>query len=162
MKPVYTILLAFCLFTACNNEKENNEKMIEEVADGEPVSPPAASPANVEISPSLDGTWELTYISGPKIAFEGLYPNKIPAITFDVSGKRVSGNTGCNNFSGELNTNGNSIDFTKAMAMTKMMCPGQGETVFLETLKKINTYSITDSTLNFIMGDIALMRFTKR
>ena len=45
-----------------------------------------------------------------------------------------------------------------------MICiDGNGENVFLETIKKINTWSVTDgNTLNLIMGDIALMRFTKK
>jgi len=51
------------------------------------------------------------------------------------------------------------------MAMTKMMCMyGQGEQVFMSTLQKITSYDVTDNgkTLNFISGDIAMMRFTKK
>ena len=33
---------------------------------------------------SLDGTWELNYVAGPRIAFNGLYPNNKPTITFDL------------------------------------------------------------------------------
>ena len=36
-----------------------------------------------------DATWELEYISGPRIAFEGLYPNKKPQITFDQKETKV-------------------------------------------------------------------------
>lgn len=111
----------------------------------------------------LNGTWELNYVSGPRIAFDGLYPNKKPTITFDVTNNKVMGNTSCNNFNGPLKMDGNKISFTDPMAMTRMMCQGQGETVFMETLKKINTWSVSDgNTLNLIMGDIAMMRFTKK
>jgi len=110
----------------------------------------------------LNGTWVLNYISGPRIAFDGLYPNKKPEITFSVADSRVSGNTSCNSFSGPLSVDGNKIDFNQPMALTKMMCPGSGESVFLETIKKINTYSVNDSTLTMIMGDIAMMRFSKK
>jgi heat shock protein HslJ len=111
----------------------------------------------------LDGTWVLNYISGPRIAFDGLYPNKKPQIVFTVEDKRVSGNTSCNSFSGPLVVDGNKINFDQPFAMTKMACPGEGEAVFLETLKKVNTYSISGgNTLNLIMGDIAIMRFTKK
>jgi len=113
----------------------------------------------------LEGTWELNYISGPRIAFDGLYPNKKPTINFDVKGNRVSGNSSCNNFNGKLSVTGNKIDFTQPMAMTKMMCmDGQGEQVFMSTLQKITSYDVTDNgkTLNFISGDIAMMRFTKK
>ena len=71
-----------------------------------------------------------------------------------------------NNYAGKLIVNGNKIDFTGPLAVTKMAClddKGNGENLFLETLKKVNNYSINpDSTLNFIMGDIAIMRFTKK
>jgi heat shock protein HslJ len=113
---------------------------------------------------SLEGTWQLNYITGPRIAFDGLYPDKKPTITFDLKEYRVSGNNSCNHYFGALNVDGNTINFTDAkMGMTKMACPGEGETVFMRTLEKINSYSISEDgkILNFIMGDIAMMRFEK-
>lgn len=110
----------------------------------------------------LNGTWELEYVSGPRIAFEGLYKDKKPSLTFDIQNKRISGNTSCNSLNGALVVDGNKIDFNGPIATTKMFCPGEGENIFLETLKKVNTYSIsTDNKLTFIMGDIAMMRFKK-
>lgn len=113
----------------------------------------------------LQGSWELNYISGPRIAFDGLYPDRKPVINFDVAENKVSGNNSCNSFSGKLVVEANKIDFTQPMMMTKMMCgDGQGEQVFMNTLEKINTFSISEDgkTLNFISGDIATMRFTKK
>lgn len=111
----------------------------------------------------LGGTWELNYISGPRIAFNGLYPGKKPTIKFDIAEKRFSGNTSCNSFSGQLIADDTGINFTKPFMMTKMACPGEGETTFVEMLKKVSTYSISnDTTLNFMMGDIAIMRFHKK
>jgi hypothetical protein len=49
--------------------------------------------------------------------------------------------------------------------MTKMMCMDiQGEDVYMSTLEKIDSYSISEDgkTLNFIMGDTAMMRFEKK
>ena len=110
----------------------------------------------------LGGTWELNYISGPRIAFNGLYPGRKPEIAFDLTEKRVSGNSSCNSFSGKLNADDSSINFNDPMVMTKMACPGEGETVFFEMLKKVNKYAVSsDTTLNFMMGDIAIMRFRK-
>jgi len=111
----------------------------------------------------LSGTWELDYISGPRIAFEGLYPNKKPFIKIEVDSNRVSGNTSCNNFFGKLNRDGNNISFKEGLGMTKMACPGQGESTFLSVLEKIDKYAVTNegTTLNLIMGDIAMMRFKK-
>ena len=113
----------------------------------------------------LEGSWELNYISGPRIAFEGLYPNKKPTIIFNLKENRVSGNSSCNSYTGKLNVEGNKIDFTQPMVMTKMMCEdGQGEQTYVNTLQKITSYTITEDgkTLNFISGDIAIMRFTKK
>jgi heat shock protein HslJ len=118
---------------------------------------PASDPAN------LEGSWVLNYISGPRIAFDGLYPDKKPNIKFDTKQNMVSGNTSCNNFTGKLNVDGNKINFTGPMAMTKMMCGnGDGEQAFLTTLQKVNTWSVSHGdTLNFIMGDVAVMRFAR-
>lgn len=112
---------------------------------------------------ALDGTWELDYISGPRIAFEGLYPNKKPFIKIEVDSNRVSGNTSCNNFFGKLTRDGHNISFKDGLGMTKMFCQGQGEPTFISTLEKINRYDMSDEgkTLHFIMGDIAMMRFKR-
>lgn len=120
---------------------------------------------NAQVSTSqLEGTWELNYITGPRIAFDGLYPNKKPTISFDIANNLVSGNTSCNNFNGKLNAEGNKISFTDPMAMTRMMCmDGNGENVFLETLKKVDSWSVTDgNTLNFRKGDVTMIRFEKK
>ena len=116
--------------------------------------------------PKLNGNWELDYVAGSPIAFQELYPRKRPTINFDTISNLVSGSTSCNNFAGKLIVKGNKIDFTAPLAVTKMAClddKGNGENVFLEALKKVNNYTIgKDSTLNFIMGDIAIMRFSKK
>ena len=89
---------------------------------------------------TIEGTWELNYISGARIAFEGLYPNKKPTIVFDLKENRVSGNNSCNNYTGKLNVEGNKISFSEPMAVTRMMCmDGQGETAYMSTLQKISS-----------------------
>jgi len=113
----------------------------------------------------LEGTWELNYITGPRIAFDGLYPNKKPTLVVDVTGKKISGTTGCNSYTGALVAGNGDISFKQPLAVTRMMC-GEGllgETTYLEMLKKINKFTVTDgNTLNLISGDIAMMRFTKK
>lgn len=142
-KNIFILFVVAIFVTSCNIIKSKNE------AD----------------TSTLQGSWELNYISGPRIAFDGLYPNKKPVINFDIAESKVSGNNSCNSFSGKLVVEGNKIDFTQPMMMTKMMCgDGKGEQVFMSTLEKINSFSISDDgkILNFISGDIALMRFTKK
>jgi heat shock protein HslJ len=141
-----TILLAFTLvcltITSCNSTK-----------------------TPMKTANTLEGTWELNYITGPRIAFEGLYPNKKPTINFDLKENKVAGNNSCNQYFGNLLIDGNKINFKDAkMGSTMMACQGSGETIYMKTLDKIDSYSISEDgkTLNFIMGDIAMMRFVKK
>lgn len=120
----------------------------------------------VKATANLEGTWELNYINGPRIAFDGLYPDKKPTISFDTKENRVSGNNGCNSYSGNLIVTDQTIDLTVPMAVTKMMCINgqQGEQTYMSTLPKINKYAVSEDgkTLSLISGDIAMMRFTKQ
>ncbi|BFM42240.1 hypothetical protein CFS9_08810 [Flavobacterium sp. CFS9] len=111
----------------------------------------------------LFGTaWELEYVSGPRIAFNGLYPNKKPQITFDKKETKVYGNNGCNGYSATYTLNGKSLTFGEAGPTTMMYCDGGGEEVFLKQIKQITSYSIDkDGKLSLIQGDIPVMRFKK-
>jgi heat shock protein HslJ len=112
---------------------------------------------------SLEGTWALSYITGPRIAFDGLYPNKKPTIVFDLAANKIAGNNSCNQYFGALIVDGNKINFKDAkMGMTMMACQGNGDSVYMSTLDKIDSYSISEDgkTLRFMMGDVEMMRFT--
>lgn len=107
-------------------------------------------------------TWELEYISGPRIAFEGLFPNKKPQITFDQKETKVYGNNGCNGYSAPYTLNGKSLTFGEPGPATMMFCEGGGEQQFLQQMKKITSYEIDkDGKLNLIQGDVPMMRFKK-
>ncbi|MEO8532695.1 MAG: META domain-containing protein [Flavobacterium sp.] len=109
-----------------------------------------------------DTTWELEYISGPRIAFEGLYPNKKPQITFDQKENKVFGNNGCNGYSAPYTLSGKTLTFGEPGPTTMMFCEGGGEQQFLQQIKKTTTYSVDkDGKLNLIVGDIPMMRFKK-
>ena len=113
---------------------------------------------------SLEGTWRLNYITGPKIAFDGLYPNTKPTIVFDINNNKVVGNNSCNQYFGALIIDNEKINFKDAkMGMTMMACEGNGDDLYMETLQKIESYTITDEgkTLNFLIGGIEMMRFTR-
>ncbi|WP_428742045.1 META domain-containing protein [Tenacibaculum sp.] len=107
-------------------------------------------------------TWELEYISGPRIAFDGLFPNKKPQLTFDKETMKVMGNDGCNGYSAEFTLGKeNAISFGEAGPTTMMYC-GQGEQEFLKTIKKINKYSYDEEgKLNLLMDDVPMMRYKK-
>jgi heat shock protein HslJ len=112
---------------------------------------------------SLEGTWELNYISGPRIAFNGLYPEKKPTIKFDLAENKIAGNNSCNQYFGALMVDGNKINFKDTkMGMTMMACQGSGDTVFMSTLEKVDSYTISEDgkTLRFMMGSVEMMRFS--
>ncbi|NGM62286.1 META domain-containing protein [Sphingobacterium sp. SGG-5] len=109
---------------------------------------------------NLEGTWQLDYLGDPGENFEELYANKKPTITFNLTEKKISGNSSCNNYFSTFNTEGSTIRFGE-IGSTRMFCPGNGEAVFFENLKKVNAFSVQGDQLHFIMGDIAIMRFKK-
>ncbi|WP_346880880.1 META domain-containing protein [uncultured Algibacter sp.] len=104
-------------------------------------------------------TWELEFISGPRIAFSGLYPDKKPAITLNKTTKKAEGTNSCNGYSADYTLEGNDISFGEPGPTTMMFC-GNGEKVFLNTIKKINKYTIdADGKLNLMIDDVIMMRF---
>ncbi|HMO62058.1 MAG TPA: META domain-containing protein [Ferruginibacter sp.] len=108
----------------------------------------------------LNGTWQLTYISGPKIAFEGLFPNKKPTIIFDFPEAQAHGNGGCNGYSAKVTVVGSTISFGDALS-TMMACEGNGEPVYFKTLKTITSYRIEGNTLTMNMGEVPVLKFEK-
>jgi heat shock protein HslJ len=107
-------------------------------------------------------TWQLEYISGPRIAFEGLFPEKKPEITFIKADNTVNGNSSCNGFSTSFELNGKTIKIETPKAMTMRYCEGGGEQVFLKTMEKINAYSFDkDNKLNLMIDEVPMMRFKK-
>lgn len=109
-----------------------------------------------------NATWELEYISGPRIAFEGLFPDKKPQITFNTTTHEVSGTASCNGYRAKYTSDGTSITFGEPGPTTMMFCEGGGEQTFLQMMKKINNYSIDkDGKLNLNMGEVPMMRFKK-
>lgn len=110
----------------------------------------------------LNGTWELTYITGPKIAFEGLYPKQKPQLIFALPKAEVGGNTSCNVFGAPFKLDGNKISFGDGRT-TLMACAGEGESVFLKTLKEVDQYTISaNGELMLSKGEITLMKFSKK
>lgn len=150
MKIASLLLISAMVSFACKNNAHNSSAAI----------------ANLDVqqfdSTKLNGAWQLRFIDGKKDSFAILFPGKNPFINFSLPEKRLNGNTGCNSFTGELETQANKISFLKPMAMTKMFCQGNGEAVFLDNLVRVRTYKIqNDTSLSFLSGDTLIMRFEK-
>lgn len=144
MKQVLLLLVVFvALFSSCRVFKKH---------------PKPADPLL-----QLEGEWVLNYISGPRIAFDGLYPEKKPEIRFDIAERHMSGFSGCNNFNGNFNATKYTISFPNEIAMTRMICPNmQGESTFMDVLKSIDSWSVQGTTLQFNAGPVMMMRFDKK
>ena len=108
-----------------------------------------------------DNSWELEYITGPRITFQGLFPDEKPAIKFDKSTNMVMGTTGCNGYNTEYKLAGKMISFKVPVAATMRYC-GDGESVFLKTMQEVTNYRMTaDGKLELLMNDVVMMRFRK-
>ncbi|WP_397364355.1 META domain-containing protein [Olleya sp. R77988] len=73
-------------------------------------------------------------------------------LNFDDSTKRVSGFSGCNNFSGTYTVDGNKITFGPLMS-TKKMCADSGneiETTFFKTIEKTNKFNLNDNKITLL------------
>lgn len=147
MRKVPVLIAALCLlFTACS-----------------PVKKQASAKSALQVA-ALTGTWELNLIPYNGGTFDALYPDRKPSLSFDPVQQRFSGYSGCNSINGPLVADSNTISFKGDIAMTLMACTGEGESVFLEQLKRINKFSVSASgkELILIQGDLALMRFHKK
>jgi heat shock protein HslJ len=112
---------------------------------------------------ALAGSWQLDVIPHPNATLDSLYHDQKPSLSFDPVKKTFSGYTGCNTINGPLVADSNVISFKGDITMTLKACTGDGESVFMENLKRINKFSISRNgkELTLIQGDIALMHFVK-
>jgi heat shock protein HslJ len=110
---------------------------------------------------SLNGTWELSELNMSSPALEQLYPDAKPTIVFDVSNHKISGSTGCNQYNGPYKVNGAVLDLSTPLGMTRKFCPGDGETTFVQTLQKVNGWTVRENVLRLMSGDMVVMHFKK-
>ncbi|WP_036380570.1 META domain-containing protein [Muricauda sp. MAR_2010_75] len=136
MKPSIILLVSILILVcSCNPKLDNSEAV-------------------------FNTTWELEYMSGPRIAFDGLFPEKKPQITFNKETHQVTGTDSCNGYSADFELDENSISFGEPGPTTMMFCGG-GERQFLNMMQKIDGYIIQDGELNLMAGEVPMMRFKK-
>ena len=136
MKPSIILLVSILILVcSCNPKLDNSEAL-------------------------FNTTWELEYMSGPRIAFDGLFPEKKPQITFNKETHQVTGTDSCNGYSADFELDENSISFGEPGPTTMMFCGG-GERQFLNMMQKIDGYIIQDGELNLMAGEVPMMRFKK-
>jgi heat shock protein HslJ len=144
MKQVLLLLVVFvALFSSCRVFKKHSK------------------PADPLLQ--LEGEWNLNFISGPRIAFDGLYPEKKPEIRFDIAEHRMSGFAGCNSFNGSFNASKYHISFANEIALSRMICTNmQGESTFMDLLRSIDNWSVQGNLLYLNAGPVMMMRFERK
>ena len=102
-------------------------------------------------------TWVLSALQGVDL---GSFGDKLPFLNFSKEGA-LTGNTGCNNFTGKYTLNGTGLDLDPG-AMTRMACPRTGEQSFLDGLAQVTGMKMDGNALN-LLGDAGqLMRFVPK
>jgi len=62
---------------------------------------------------------------------------------------------------GQAKREGNKLSIGPDLAITRMMCEGNGEAAITEALQKVNSFSVYNDTLTLLMGDVAIMRLQR-
>ncbi len=117
-----------------------------------------SAPATPEPSASLVGAWKLTAygpVSAPVPAVEGVEAG----LTFNADGT-LSGNSGCNGYSGSYTVEGAQITFTAPIVSTLMLCDetimAQEEAVY-QVLTDTTSYHIEGTQLTLTNNDRVLV-----
>lgn len=104
-------------------------------------------------------SWALSSLMG-----NGLDMNQfvggIPSLSF-LDGGKLAGFSGCNNFSGNFSLEGTGLQLDPG-AITKKMCPGSGEQVFMATLNKVGELKVGKDKLTLLDGATELMSFVPK
>jgi len=107
----------------------------------------------------LNDIWALESINGESFVMDKQTRNH-PTIEIYLEEEKVLGNSGCNNFNGKLNVDGNQISFSQIIS-TEMACPGDLEYRFLSALESVNNYKIEKLTLFLYEGEKEKLTFRK-
>ncbi|GAO42829.1 hypothetical protein FPE01S_01_18470 [Flavihumibacter petaseus NBRC 106054] len=110
---------------------------------------------------SAGGSWVLQDILEPGKSLQSLFSQKTPTLLIDTIARKLSGSTSCNRFNGAW-MNGSELPFNAAqLAMTRMACAGEGETVFLAAFKKVNGFRCIADELLMYQDNRVLLRWKK-
>ena len=136
------------------------------------VIPPCGAKTSPPSNELLNTKWELTRWNLPPNNNGEVRTRQIPQgdasnpiqIHFDANGHRVSGSTGCNKFTAQLDEDSRGFTFTK-IASTKMACTPQRNELEADFLYELNDYrSIVRNGDQLLMigADRQVLSFTQR
>ena len=136
------------------------------------VIPPCNAKTSPPSSELRNTKWELTRWNLPPNSSGELRTRQIPQgeasnpihISFDTNGQRVSGSTGCNRFTAQLDEDPRGFTITKIVS-TKMACTPQRNELENDFLYELNDYrSIVRNGDQLLMigADREVLSFTQR
>ena len=101
--------------------------------------------------------WIMTSFHGKSPAEAG-FKQRTPYVFIDKEKGSISGNSGCNSFSGSAEVSGNKIKAGR-IAATKAYCMGVPEHEFFTDLDQMDSYKIEGNKLSFIKEGKVIMEF---
>jgi len=108
----------------------------------------------------LKAKWTLQSLTGQS-NLGSLFNDRLPFLLFDTDNSKVTGNGGCNNLTGPFTLQkAGKLSFGN-LAMTRMACPSNGESLFTSALQKVSGFSIKDNVLTLLDGKEELMKLVK-
>lgn len=115
-----------------------------------------------EVNEMLNNEWTVVMMNGREIT-ESDYMKVKPFMKFDVSEKKVAGKSGCNNFFGEADVQGDKIKFGDKFGATMMACPNmEFEKEFMRVITgKTFDYRIEEEKLILEMNGETIMELKK-
>ena len=136
------------------------------------VIPPCNAKTSPPSSELRNTKWELTRWNLPPNSNGEVRTRQIPQgeasnpiqMTFDVNGQRISGSTGCNRFTAQLEEDARGFTFSK-ITSTKMACTPQRNELENDFLYELNDYrSIVRNGDQLLMigTDREVLSFTQR
>jgi len=102
-------------------------------------------------------SWQLSTVMGKTVSSSD-YAKGLPDATFSADDK-ISGNGGCNRYSGTYTLEENGKISFGPMLSTKMFCPGGGEEGFMRAMGQVNTAKIDGKNLVLSNGNNDLLVF---
>jgi heat shock protein HslJ len=155
MKPF--ILLISIWLLSCNGSPGNNLPTQDSTHPAIKDTLAVQAPAPEKDTTKLGGQWFLQPVLVSDTA-----TGKVPRLVFDLATKKFTGNTGCNNMSGQFDFTDSTLQFNQRIITTKMACIGYNEKEFLETLLRTNSYKLEGGILILLFGQTELSRWTRK
>lgn len=140
---ITTLAIVALTMMSCNNSKKTNIETSSEKTESPVENKTASHTTTIE-----NTKWIITTLNGGDMSDRDANGQEIYFI-LDSKTNRISGNSGCNIFTGTYALNDdNQISFSK-LGATKMMCPDAkiNESLILSVFENANHYSITNGIL---------------